>query len=239
MTKPLGFSGAVAKRFQDNALTPLLALAGVLLGLFAVLVTPREEEPQIDVTFANVFVAFPGASSSNIENLVSIPMEQVLAEIEGVKHVYSVSQPGLAVLTVQFTVGEQRSEALVRLYNAIYSNQDWRPANSGILPPLVKPMGIDDVPIVTATLWSDDDTHGTHELLMVAHALEAELKRIPGTRDVYTVRNIAVDEQAASVRFWTNARRPAFRTPRRQLRTTCRCPGFRQHPVSGTSWSIF
>lgn len=168
-------------------MTPLLALAGILLGLFAVAVTPREEEPQIDVTFANVFVAFPGASSSNVENLVSIPMEQVLAEINGVKHVYSVSQPGLAVLTVQFTVGEQRSEALVRLYNAIFSNQDWRPANSGILPPLVKPMGIDDVPIVTATLWTDDDTRGTHELLMVAHALEAELKRIPGTRDVYTV----------------------------------------------------
>ncbi len=187
MAKHLGFSGSIASRFQDNALTPLLALAALLLGVFAVLVTPREEEPQIDVTLANVFVAFPGASTTEVENLVSIPMEQVLSEIDGVKHVYSVSRPGVGVLTIQFEVGEPRTEALVRLYNAIYSNQDWRPQGLGILPPLVKPKGIDDVPIVTATLWTEDADRGTHDLLMVAHALEAELKRVKGTRDVYTV----------------------------------------------------
>jgi len=183
----LGLSGAIAKRFQDNALTPLLALTALLLGLFAGLVTPREEEPQIDVTFANVFVPFPGGSTSDVENLVSIPLEQVLSEIEGLNHVYSVSRPGMAVLTAQFEVGEPRTEALVRLYNAIYSNQDWRPANAGILGPVVKPKGIDDVPIVTATLWTEDTERGAHDLLMVAHALEAELKRVAGTRDVYTV----------------------------------------------------
>ena len=187
MSNSLGLSGGLARRFQNNALTPLLALAALLLGAFAVMVTPREEEPQIDVTLANVFVAFPGASTTEVENLVSIPMEQVLAEIDGVKHVYSVSRPGIGVLTVQFKVGEPRTEALVRLYNAIYSNQDWRPQGLGIMPPLVKPKGIDDVPIVTATLWTEDDERGTHDLLMVAHALEAELKRVPGTRDVYTV----------------------------------------------------
>lgn len=191
MTDKLGFSGELSQRFQDNALTPLLALAVMLLGVFAVLVTPREEEPQIDVTFANVFVAFPGASTRDVENLVAIPMEQVLAEIEGVKHVYSVSRPGIAVLTVQFVVGETRTEALVRLYNAIYSNQDWRPANSGILQPLVKPKGIDDVAIVTATLWTENPDQATHDLLMVAHALEAELKRVPGTRDVDTIGGAA------------------------------------------------
>ncbi len=156
MKPALGLSGRIARQFQDSELTPLLALTALLLGLFAVMVTPREEEPQIDVTFANVFVAFPGAGSIEVENKVSIPMEQVLAEIEGIEHVYSVSRPGLAVLTIQFKVGEQRTEALVRLYNAIYSNQDWRPANLGVLPPLVKPMGIDDVPIIAATLWTDD-----------------------------------------------------------------------------------
>ncbi len=150
------------------------------------MVTPREEEPQIDVTLANVFVAFPGASTTEVENLVAIPMEQVLAEIDGVEHVYSVSRPGIGVLTVQFEVGEPRTEALVRLYNAIYSNQDWQPQGLGIMPPLVKPKGIDDVPIVTATLWTEDEERGTHDLLMVAHALEAELKRVAGTRDVYT-----------------------------------------------------
>ena len=187
MAERLGFSGQVAKRFQDNELTPLLALAAVLLGLFAVLITPREEEPQIDVTFANVFVPFPGAGSVEVENLVSIPMEQVLAEIEDVEHVYSVSRPGMAVLTVQFEVGEGRTESLVKLYNAIYSNQDWRPNNLGIGAPLVKPKGIDDVPILTATLWTSDETRGGHDLLKIAHALEAELKRVPGTRDVYPV----------------------------------------------------
>lgn len=187
MSNKLGLSGGIAKRFQDNALTPLLAFTALLLGAFAVLVTPREEEPQIDVTFANVFIAFPGAGTRDVENLVSIPMEQVLSEIEGVEHVYSVSRPGMGVLTVQFEVGEPATEALVRLYNAIYSNQDWRPQNSGILPPLVKPKGIDDVPIVTATLWTEDPERGTHDLLMVSHSLEAELKRVAGTRDVYTV----------------------------------------------------
>jgi multidrug efflux pump subunit AcrB len=187
MTEGLGFSGRIARQFQDNELTPLLALAALLLGLFAVFVTPREEEPQIDVTFANVFVAFPGASSVEVENLVSIPMEQVLAEIEEVEHVYSVSRPGMAVLTVQFEVGETRNAALVRLYNAIYSNQDWRPANLGIGPPLVKPMGIDDVPIVSVTLWTADTERGGHDLLKVAHTLEAEIKRVPGTRDVYSI----------------------------------------------------
>ncbi|MEJ2176598.1 MAG: efflux RND transporter permease subunit [Gammaproteobacteria bacterium] len=187
MSNKLGLSGGIAKRFQDNALTPLLAFTALLLGAFAVLVTPREEEPQIDVTFANVFIAFPGAATRDVENLVSIPMEQVLSEIEGVEHVYSVSRPGMGVLTVQFEVGEPATEALVRLYNAIYSNQDWRPQNSGILPPLVKPKGIDDVPIVTATLWTEDPERGTHDLLMVSHSLEAELKRVTGTRDVYTI----------------------------------------------------
>ena len=130
MTEKLGLSGSLARHFQDNALTPLLAVAALLLGALAVVITPREEEPQIDVTLANVFVAFPGASTKEVENLVSIPMEQVLAEIDGVKHVYSVSRPGVGVLTVQFKVGEPRTEALVRLYNAIYSNQDWQPRHS-------------------------------------------------------------------------------------------------------------
>ncbi len=187
MNDRAGFSGTIARRFQNNALTPLLALTALLMGIFAVTVTPREEEPQIDVTLANIFVSFPGAGTREVENLVAVPMEQVLGEITGVEHVYSVSRPGLGVLTVQFEVGEPRTEALVRLYNAIYSNQDWQPQNLGILPPLVKPMGIDDVPIVTVTLWTEDRDRGAHDLLLVAHALEAELKRVPNTRDVYTI----------------------------------------------------
>jgi len=187
MSAPEGISGRIARLFQDNELTPLLALAAFLLGLFAMVITPREEEPQIDVTFANVFVPFPGAASSEVESLVSVPLEQVLSEIEHVEHVYTVSRPGMAVSTVQFEVGRRREEALINLYNAIYSNQDWLPPGLGVMPPLVRPMGIDDVPIVTVTLWTRDPGRGGYELLQVAHSLEAELKRIPGTRDVYTV----------------------------------------------------
>ncbi len=183
----LGFSGALARRFQDSKITPLLALTGLLLGLFAVLVTPREEEPQINVTFANVFVPFPGASAAEVENVVAVPMEQVLAEIAGVDHTYSVSQPGMAVLTVQFKVGEDRTAAIVRLYDAIYSHRDWQPPNSGVGEPLIKTKGIDDVPIVTLTLWTQDPARGAHDLQRVAHSIEAEIKRVPGTRDVYTV----------------------------------------------------
>jgi multidrug efflux pump subunit AcrB len=187
MTEPLGFSGRLARFFLENQLTPLLALTALLMGVFAVLVTPREEEPQIDVTFANILIPFPGASSEQVENLVATPMEKVLGEISGVKHIYSVSRPGLAVLTVQYEVGIHRNDAVVRLYNAVYSNQDWRPPGVGILQPLIKPKGIDDVPIVTLTLWSRDQALGGHELGQVARAIESEIKRVPGTRNVYSV----------------------------------------------------
>ena len=183
----LGLSGSVAQRFQSTQITPLLALVGLLLGVIAVMVTPREEEPQINVTFANVFIPFPGASAREVESLVSSPAEQVLDEIEGIEHVFSTSMPGMAVLTVQYLVGQDRTAAIVRLYSKIMSNQDWLPVGTGVGMPIVKPKGIDDVPIVTVTLWSKDKTQGTFELGQIAHAIESELKRVPGTRDIYTI----------------------------------------------------
>ncbi|MDZ4377404.1 MAG: efflux RND transporter permease subunit [Xanthomonadaceae bacterium] len=187
MSEHLGFSGRIARAFQGNPLTPVLALAGLLLGLAAVLVTPREEEPQIDVTMANVTVPFPGASVEDVENLVSYPLEQVLAEIEGVRHVYSASRPGVAAITVEFQVGVPRQTAIVRLYNQVYANADWAPPGLGVGQPLVQPMGIDDVPVMALTLWTEDGARGATELAEVAHTLESELKRVPGTRDVYTI----------------------------------------------------
>ncbi|MCW8950026.1 MAG: efflux RND transporter permease subunit, partial [Sedimenticola sp.] len=183
----LGLSGSIAARFLTTEITPLLALVGLLLGLFAILVTPREEEPQINVTFANVFIPFPGATATEIENLVATPAEQVLSEIEDIKHIYSTSQPGMAILTLQYRVGVERTDAIVRLYNKIFSNQDWLPNNLGVGQPIIKPKGIDDVPIVTLTLRSDNPATGAYELGQVAHAIEAELKRVPGTRDIYTI----------------------------------------------------
>ena len=183
----LSISGRVAKQFLTTEITPLLALVGFLLGAFAIIVTPREEEPQINVTFANVFIAFPGASAVEVEQIVTTPAEQKFTEIEGVKHVYSISRPGLAILTIEFKVGEDRTAAIVRLYNQVFSNMDWLPRNLGIAQPLIKPKGIDDVPIVTLTLWSEDDSQDHNVLHEVAHTMEAELKRVKGTRDIYTV----------------------------------------------------
>ncbi len=183
----LGLSGRIARTFQSAHLTPLLALVALLLGVFAVLVTPREEEPQINVTMANVLIPFPGAGVKDVEQMVATPAEQVLAQIQGIEHVMSVSRPGLAVVTVQFKVGVPRTEALVRLHDTIRANTDWLPQGLGVREPIIKPKGIDDVPIVTLTLFAKDGTSSALDLERVAHSMEVELKRVPGTREVTTI----------------------------------------------------
>ncbi len=183
----MGISGRIANTFLQSQMTPLIALIAFLLGLFAVLVTPREEEPQINVTMANVYIPFPGASAKDVESLVATPAEQVLSQISGIEHIYSVSRPGMAILTVQYKVGEDRTQALVRLYDTIQSHRDWVSPNLGVGEPIVKPVGIDDVPIVSLTLWTADPQRGAYELQQVAHAAEIELKRIKGTREVKTL----------------------------------------------------
>ncbi|MBZ0067629.1 MAG: efflux RND transporter permease subunit, partial [Thiobacillus sp.] len=183
----MGLSGRIARFFLTSQLTPLIALIAALLGLFAILITPREEEPQINVTMANVFIPFPGASAKDVETLVATPAEQVLSQIAGIEHIYSVSKPGMAVLTVQYLVGQDRTQALVRLYDTIQANRDWVSPELGVGEPIIKPLGIDDVPIVTVTLWTRDETRGAYELEQVAHAAEIELKRIAGTREVSTI----------------------------------------------------
>ncbi|MFN3715602.1 MAG: efflux RND transporter permease subunit [Thiobacillus sp.] len=183
----MGPSGRIARFFLTSQLTPLIALIAALLGLFAILVTPREEEPQINVTMANVFIPFPGASAKDVEALVATPAEQVLSQIAGIEHIYSVSKPGMAVLTVQYLVGQDRTQALVRLYDTIQANRDWVSPELGVGEPIIKPLGIDDVPIVTVTLWTRDPERGAYELEQAAHAAEIELKRIAGTREVTTI----------------------------------------------------
>ncbi|MBN8486211.1 MAG: efflux RND transporter permease subunit [Burkholderiales bacterium] len=182
----MGVSGRLAAAFQSNAITPLLALVALLLGLFAVLVTPREEEPQINVTMANVLIPFPGASAADVQALVARPAEQALSQIAGIEHTYSVARPGVAVLTVQFKVGVPRTEALVRLYDVLNANQDWLPAGLGTMAPIVRPKGIDDVPVLAVTLWAVDGRPAL-DLQRVAHTMEAELKRVPGSREVQTI----------------------------------------------------
>jgi multidrug efflux pump subunit AcrB len=194
----LGISGGLAGYFKQNQITPLLALVGFLLGLFAVLVTPREEEPQIEVTFANVFIAYQGASAAMVERQVAVPAEKIIAEIAGVEHVYSVSEPGRAVLTVQFKVGEPRTEALVRLYNAFYAKADWQPADSKIGAVLIKPKGIDDVPVFALTLWSKNPAVTAADLHSAAKGLSEQLQQVTGSRDIYSIGG---PQQQVSVRL--------------------------------------
>lgn len=187
MTKQLNISGRIAQYFLGSAITPLLAIVGLLLGLFAIMVTPKEEEPQIDVTFADIFIPFPGASPKEVENLVTIPMEQVISEINGIDSTYSYSQNDGAMIIVVFDVGKQRNDAIVNLYNQVYSNIDKLPQQAGIGQPLIKPRAIDDLPISAITLWSKDKSVSSQQLTQVAHGLESELKRIEGTRDIFTI----------------------------------------------------
>ncbi len=183
----LGLAGRMAALFQSAQITPLLALVAFLLGVFAVIATPREEEPQINVTMANVLLPFPGASVADVEQMLAIPSEQMLSQMAGTEHVMSASYPGLAVLTVQFKVGVVRTEALVRLHDTLRSHADWLPRELGVMEPLIRPKGIDDVPIVTLTLYSKDPDTSPLALEQVAHSMEAEIKRVPGTREVRTL----------------------------------------------------
>ncbi len=183
----LGISGRIARAFQNSRMTPLLALVAFLLGVFATLVTPREEEPQIDVTMADVLVPWPGASAKDVENLVARPAEQVFSRMHGVEHVYSISRPDGAVVTVQFKVGIPYNDAVLRLHDTVLSHKDWLPPQLGVGEPVVKPRGIDDVPIVALTFWTRDQARSAYELQQVAQAMEIELKRIKGTRDVSTL----------------------------------------------------
>jgi len=166
--------------FLRGGTAPALIVVSLLAGLFAILATPREEEPQIVVPMADVFVRAPGLSAEAVERQVATPVEKLLHQIEGVKHVYSVSMPGRAVATVRFRVGEDREDSLVKIYNKLYSNTDRVPAD--VTGWVVKPVEIDDVPIVIVTLWSDrPDAVNDFALRRIAEEVEIELQALPDT----------------------------------------------------------
>ena len=171
---PLGLAGRMARAFIDSRLTPLFILASLLLGVFAILATPREEEPQIIVPMMDVFVQMPGASAKEVEERISIPMEKKLMEIPGVEYVYSTSSPGQSFAVVRFKVGEDEEKSIVKLYNKMYANFDLIPP--GATTPLIKPRSIDDVPILALTLWSDRVDGYT--LRRIAAQLDDQIKDI-------------------------------------------------------------
>ncbi|MCL6482093.1 MAG: efflux RND transporter permease subunit, partial [Firmicutes bacterium] len=169
-----GFAGRIAAAFIDSRLTPLLMIAALLLGLFAVLRTPREEEPQIVVPMLDLFVSMPGASPQEVEQRVTIPMEKLLREIPGVEYIYSISQPGGALVIVRFYVGVKEEDAILRTYNKMYSNFDRIPP--GVSPPLIKVRSIDDVPILALTLWGAGYDH--FQLRRIAAELDQHVKQV-------------------------------------------------------------
>ena len=146
-----GLAGRIAHGFIDSPLTPLVIVAALLLGVFSIWRTPREEEPQIVVPMLDVFVSMPGASAEEVEQRVTIPMERLLNEVPGVEYLYSTSQPGGALVIVRFYVGIKEEDAIVRTYNKLFSNFDRIP--QGASQPLIKARSIDDVPVLAMTFW--------------------------------------------------------------------------------------
>ena len=177
-----GVTAAIVRVFITSKLSILFLIASLLAGALALLVTPREEEPQIVVPFADVFVNFPGASAEEVEKLVATPLEAKLWEIDGVEYVYSMSRPGEAVVTVRFYVGQDRERSLVKVWNKLMSNQDMVPP--GVTNWIAKPVEIDDVPIVLFTLSAAD---GGPDLRRIADEVLDKLARVPNTGKSWVV----------------------------------------------------
>lgn len=175
-----GIAGKLAKAFIDSKLTPLLMLAALLMGIFATYLTPREEEPQIVVPLVDIFVPYPGSSAKEVEERVAKPLEKILNEIQGVEYIYSTSRPDFALITVRYFVGEDTEESLVKLWATMMKYLDRMPPNFQM--PLIKVVGIDDVPVLTLTLWSDEYDH--YQLRQVGKELSGEIKKVHNVADV-------------------------------------------------------
>jgi len=194
MNDGIGPAGKIARFFIESKLTPLIVLGSLILGAFAVMLTPREEEPQIVVPMVDIFVALPGADPAEVENRVTIPLERRMWEIPGVEYVYATSMPGAAMVSARFLVGADLERSLVKLYDKLAGGMDRMPP--GASPPLVKLRSIDDVPVLALTLWSQQ--YDWFELRRVA----AELRReISDVADISDVRIIGGQKRQISVRL--------------------------------------
>ena len=182
-TRQLGFAGRIAHYFINSKLTPLIMVFSILLGAFAVLQTPREEEPQIVVPMMDVFVEMPGSTAQEVEQRVTTPMEKLIWEIPGVEYVYSTTRPGLSMAIVRFKVGEKEEDSIIKLYNKLYSHFDLIPP--GASKPLIKPRSIDDVPILALTFWSN--RYDSYTLRRVASEVDREIKSIDDVSETQVI----------------------------------------------------
>jgi len=180
----LGLAGKTARAFIHSPLSPLLFVAMLAMGILGLMATPRQEDPQISVPMVDIFLAYPGASAEQVAAMAVDPLERIMSEIPGVKHVYSASMRGQGIVTVRFKVGEQTGPSLVKVHDKLASHLDKMP--TGIqMPPLVKVKGIDDVPVVTLTLWSPELDGGS--LRRLGLNLLQQLKQIPNTGQGFVV----------------------------------------------------
>ena len=150
----LGIAGRLTRQFINSPVTPLLMLAFLGLGILGLMFTPRQEDPQISVPMVDIFFKYPGASAEQVASLAVNPLERMISEIPGIRHVYSASARGQGMVTARFLVGEDFGDSIVKVHDKLQSNIDKIPP--GVSMPLVKPVGTDDVPVVTVTLWSED-----------------------------------------------------------------------------------
>jgi multidrug efflux pump subunit AcrB len=195
-----GFVGRLAKQFIDSKLTPLIIVVALLLGIGATFILPREEEPQITVPMADVFVQMPGASAKDVEQRVTMPMEKLIKELPGVEYIYSTSRPGSSLIIVRFLVGQNTEDSIVQLYNKLYANFDKIPP--GVSQPLIKSRSIDDVPILTLTLWGEQSTGA--ELRQIAAQLDEQIKQVPDVSETTIIggqkRQLRVDLDPARLK---------------------------------------
>jgi multidrug efflux pump subunit AcrB len=161
--RSLGIAGRTARTFITSPVTPMLLIAALLIGLMGLFFTPRQEDPQISVPMIDVFVQYPGASAQQVASLVTEPLERIMNEIPGVKHTYTATERGRAMVTVRFKVNEEMGPSLVKVHDKLQSNLDKIPPDVSM--PLVKPVAVDDVPVVTLTLWSEDVDDGALRIL--------------------------------------------------------------------------
>jgi multidrug efflux pump subunit AcrB len=180
---PLGPAGNLARQFIDSPLSPLLFIAFLCLGVLGLLFTPRQEDPEISVPMVDIFVRYPGASAAEVAGLAVRPLERMLSEIQGIKHVYSAAERGRGMVTARFEVGEPLGPSIVKIHDKLQQNLDKIPP--GVEMPLVVPKTIDDVPVVTITLWSEvfDDV----ALRTIGVDLMQRLKEVQGTGQAFIV----------------------------------------------------
>ncbi|MCP4899040.1 MAG: efflux RND transporter permease subunit [bacterium] len=181
--RKLGLSGRIGRAFLDSKLTPLIIVASLILGGFAILVTPSEEEPQIKVPMIDVMVGSPGSSAEEIEHRIITPLEKLLYEIDNVEYIYSISQPSGGLIVVRFLVGTDPDQAASRVHAKIASARDEMP--DGTMQPIVKPRTIDDVPVVAYTLFGEQAS--PTQLRRVADELKVELTRHPRVAQVWVI----------------------------------------------------